>query len=104
MIGKQLSPILVELEDALWEFQADFPQMPPDFTEEALMASTKIFIDCVLDFMWKKIKLDNTPMPLCEQMTTELGQQIRQILIDNTGIDPHQFYAKYKSPKPIEPK
>jgi hypothetical protein len=58
MIGKELSPVLVEIEDALWEFELN-SNLQPEYTTDGFRAATKIafsigsgiFSKSMLDFL-----------------------------------------------------
>ena len=42
-IGEKLSPLLVEVEEMIWEFESHF-QIKPEFSKEGFRASIKIFM------------------------------------------------------------
>ncbi len=48
MIGQQLSPVLTEIEEALWEFE-HHSGTKPEYTEEGFRAGCKIFMSVLMD-------------------------------------------------------
>ena len=82
MIGKQLSPILEEIENTLWEFEMrNFGN--PQFTDEGFRAALKIFMSAILDKMWNiqnwdKVKHDMAT--LIDMLKDICGSNMRLII------------------------
>lgn len=93
MIGKQLSPILEEIEQTLWEFDL-YKGIKPDYNDKALPAAAKIFTSVLLDKMWELQQDESISMQDRMNMATKAGEDIRKIIKIYTGIDSHQFYKK----------
>lgn len=93
MIGKKLSPILVEIENTLWEFEAN-SGMKPEFTDEAFMAATKIFMSILMDKMWNLQTNENISNDDRIKMAENAGNEIRQLIKTYTGMDTHDFYKE----------
>ena len=91
MIGKKLSPILKEIEDTLWEFEA-LAAVQPKFTDEGFRAATKIFMAAFMDKMFDKQTKDGTPFPDCCTQAEDIGKAIREIIVEYTGLDMHKLY------------
>lgn len=51
MLGEQLNPILLEIEDAILEFEVEFGYKP-EYTLEGFRAATKIFMSTIMDKLW----------------------------------------------------
>lgn len=91
MIGKKISPILEEIENTLWDFEADDGDKP-EYTEEGFRASIKIFMSAMIDKMWEhqdKLSLGFEDRAL---MGEKLGAELRAIIMAYTGIDSHKIY------------
>lgn len=52
MIGKKINPILVEIEETLWEFESNYPTKP-EYNIDGFRASIKIFMSALMDKMWE---------------------------------------------------
>lgn len=94
MIGKKLSPILEEIEFALWDFEAN-ESMKPEFTEEGLRASIKIFMSVILDKMWELQEKEGMDKDTRINMAKEVGEKVRNIVKTYTNIDSHDLYTQF---------
>lgn len=91
MLGKHFSPILEEMEDALWEFEA-LNIGPPQFTDEGFRASCKIFMAALMDKMWVMQSKENMLNKDREKMAEYAGQEIRKLIKVMTNIDTKDLY------------
>jgi hypothetical protein len=91
MIGEKLSPVLVEIETAIWENEA-VTQQPPQYTEEAFTAAIKIFMSVLMDKMWQLQEAEAIPFATGEAMAHRAGSELRQLCRVYTGIDTHELY------------
>lgn len=91
MIGKKLSPALVEIESALWEFEANGGG-PPEYTIEALRAITKIFASVLMDKMWVLQETEGMDIEDRAAMATKVGEDIRLMVKTFTNIDTYDLY------------
>ena len=89
MIGKKLSPVLEEMEATLWEYEA-FNGAKPNYTLEGFRASTKIFMSALLDKFFEKQQADTL------KAVEKLGQDVRALVFNATGIDTHLLYNRTK--------
>lgn len=76
MIGKKLSPILVEIEAAIVEFDTEINEKP-NYTRDALRASGKIFISVIIDKMWELQEKENIPI----EQRLEMAKLVTQVLV-----------------------
>lgn len=90
-IGQKLSPVLVDIEDALWEYEANIP-FRPDFTDEGFRAAIKIFMSALLDKMWSLNENEDMPLDVRCDMALKAGQQVRELVKTFTDIEPHDLY------------
>lgn len=86
MIGEKLNPILIEISNALWEFEADMA-MKPNYSIEGFKAATKIFVSAVLDKMWELQKKENIDIEDRLNMAEKAGESIRILVKTYTNID-----------------
>jgi len=91
MIGETLSPILVEIEETLWEFEANSSN-PPEYTNDGFRASCKIFMSAIMDAMWNEQEKLEIPMELREKEAEMVGFEIRDLVLKHTGINTHDLY------------
>lgn len=91
MIGKQLSPILAEIETALWEFEANSGQKT-EYTIEGFRAATKIFMSALMDKMWELQENENLAMEDKIKMAESAGNEVRRIVKIFTNIDTRELY------------
>jgi hypothetical protein len=94
MIGEKITPILIEIEDMLFEFQC---HCPPDFCLEGFRASLKIFMDALLSQQWKLMESENMPQEDRINMAVKLGEELKRLIKTYTGIDTITLY-KVKNP------
>lgn len=91
MIGKKISPVLEEIENTLWEFEASV-EMKPEFTDEGFRAGVKIFMCVLMDKIWElqtdeKISIDDRI-----KMVQKCGDDVRQLVKTYADIDCHDLY------------
>ncbi len=93
MIGKQLSPVLVEIEETLWEFEVH-SNLQPEYTTEGFRAATKIFMSVLMDKIWNLQSNENMDMEDRVKMVEKAGNDIRNIIKIYTDIDTHELYKQ----------
>ena len=101
MIGKILSPLLEELEDMLWEFEAN-NGCPPHFTEGGFRASMKIFMAALMERMWINLSLESLPLEKRAEIGEQMGMELRALVMKYTNIDTHTLYDnKFKEDEKV---
>ena len=93
MIGKKLSPVLVEIEEALWEYEVH-SNLQPEYTTEGFRAATKIFMSVLMDKIWNLQSNENMDMEDRVKMVEKAGNDIRNIIKIYTDIDTHELYKQ----------
>lgn len=91
MIGQQISPILEEIENALWEFEADNGSKP-NFSINGFSGGIKIFMAVLMDKIWELQEADNMPQSDREKMAETVGQEVRKLIKIYTNIDAPDLY------------
>jgi len=91
MIGKKIQPILKEIEDTLWEFEAHSGEKP-NFPEESLASATKIFMSVMMDKLYELNIKEEMDLETSSAMAEKCGEDIRKIIKVYTGKDSHDFY------------
>jgi len=91
MIGKSLSPILLEIEEIIIENEVNLG-IKPDYSKEALRSATKIFMSVILDKMWELQKLENIDIEDSDNMAIKCGEEIRVFIKKFTDIETHDLY------------
>ena len=91
--GEKLSPILTEIEDAVWEH--DLAKIgKANYPNEAFRASIKIFMSILMDKMWELQCNENMSIEDKSNMAQKAGEDLRKMVKTYTGIDTHDFYKK----------
>lgn len=93
MIGQKLSPILEEIENTLWEFEA-YNGSKPEYSEAGFRAATKIFMSALMDKMWELQQNENFTLQDRMNMAQKAGEAVRSFVKTYTGIDCHELYNK----------
>lgn len=92
-LGTTLSPILQEIEHALWDNHSE-RMLPLAFTEDGVKASIKIFMDVMMSEMWKLQESEGIDMDLRGDMAHTFGTELRNLIKVFTNIDTHELYKK----------
>jgi len=93
-LGKKLSPILVEIENTLWEFEANYATYKPEYPIDAFRAATKIFMSALMDKMFDLQEKENMDLNDRCEMATKVGEDIRKLIKIYTNIDTLELYKK----------
>lgn len=94
MIGAKLSPVLKEIEDALWEFDAAEVGQP-NFNDEAIVSASKIFMSVLMDKMWNLQCEEGMDIDDRCSMAKKAGNDLRKLIKVYTGLDSFDFYKKW---------
>lgn len=91
MIGERLSPVLCEIESALWEFEEQ-NLGNPEFTKGGFRAILKIFMCGIMDKMWEMQLAEEIDMNIRGEMARKCGEEVRKIVKVYTGIETIDLY------------
>lgn len=94
MIGEKLSPVLEEIENALWDFEFDYPHIKPEYTTEGFRAACKIFMSAMMDKSFENMQVKGISQLEAELEAQQLGQELRQLVLEHTGIDTVDLYSE----------
>jgi hypothetical protein len=87
-----ITPILNELEDAMWEFEVNNVGIKPNFNDSALRSASKIFMAIMLDKMYNLQDVEKMNLEDRCNMANKLGEEIRKIVKIYTNQDTFDFY------------
>jgi len=87
-IGKELSPILEEIEISLLEF-SDYK---PEFTKEGFRAAIFIFQSALMDKMYERQQEIKLGQKQCEDQAEQLGTEIKILIEKYTGLDTFKLF------------
>ena len=90
-IGEKLSPVLAEIEQTLWEYEA-WGGGQPHYTDEGFRAAVKIFMSVLMDKMYILQEKEGFVIDDMEVMATSLGSQVRSLVKTYCDIDTHDLY------------
>jgi hypothetical protein len=91
MIGKILSPTLLEIETALIEFELS-SKSKPEYSNEGFRAAIKIFMSVLMDKMFDLQKNEDLDMEDRINMAEKAGKEIRSFIKTYTNIDTYELY------------
>lgn len=91
MIGQKIAPILIEIENTLWEFEAHKAQLP-DYPDSALPAAAKIFMSVMMEQIWHLMEKENVDQKDRENMVERAGEELRSYIKKYTNLDTRDFY------------
>lgn len=94
MIGEKLSPVLVEIENTLWEFECDYPEIRPEYTTDGFRATCKIFMSAMTDKMFENMQVKRYTQEEAEIEAQQLGEELRQLILHHTGIDTFDLFSE----------
>ena len=92
MIGEKLSPVLVEIEDTLWEFEYDYPQIRPEYTTEGFRATCKIFMSAMMDKSFENMQVKGITQKEGELQAKKILNHYlskNDLLLNNVNISIH---------------
>lgn len=92
-LGQKLSPILAEIEEAIWEKEANAPE-PLLFTEKGRRAGVKIFSSVLIDMLWEYQEKNNIPQEKRVEQAEDAGTGIFLLIKQYAGIDTKKMYEK----------
>lgn len=94
--GEQISPVLKEIHDALWEIDARHLQEAYEYSPDALPSASKIFMSVCMDRLW--LNQNKNDVSLEDRLTQaeKMGEDLRQFMIKHLNVDPTEFYEKKK--------
>jgi len=88
---------LIEIANGLWEHNcrvSDGIAEPYKYTDEQFRACLKIFMEPLLWKMWGKT--GGWAIGKRSERALELGEALRSIILEFTGIDSHKLYDNYR--------
>ena len=91
MIGKRISPVLEQIENDLWMFEAN-EMTKPEYTLEGFRAATKIFMSALMDRTWNLQENENMDFQDRIKMVAKAGQDVRALVKTYTNIDTKELY------------
>ena len=94
MIGEKLSPVLVEIENTLWDFECDYPEIKPEYTTDGFRAACKIFMSAMTDKMFENMQVKRYTQEEAEIEAQQLGEELRQLILHHTGIDTFDLFSE----------
>ncbi len=94
--GEKLSPVLKEIEDAIWQHEIEFEDEPPHYTLDGFRAAAKIFMSALTDKLWANDTLLGCPIEYMERRAEALRNDIRRLVKEYTNIDTHNLYKHHE--------
>ena len=91
MIGKHLSPVLKNIEHALWEWELHKGDKP-EYSTEGFRAAVKIFISALMDRIWELQELEEISIEDRILMVEKAGRDVRALVKTYTNIDTHEMH------------
>ena len=90
MIGKKLSPHIIEIGAIIQDFNTAIGGKP-DYTHAAFISSVEIFMSALMDKMWESQEMEGmAEIDRCN-MATKAGEELRELIKTYTNIDTHEL-------------
>lgn len=90
-IGKMVSPVLEEIEAALWTYDS-FSVDPPEYTMGGFRASIRIFSSALMERLWVLQEKEEMDLEDRLAMAERCGQDIRNLVKVYADIDTKTIY------------
>jgi len=90
--GKNITPILDEIANAMWEIDSRERQQPYEYGDAALPAVSKIMMSVCMDKLWAKQETENTPISERIDQAGALGSDLHDLVKKHLGVDLYDFY------------
>ena len=91
-IGEKLSPLLVEIEDAISDHEL-YDGCQPYFTDEGFRAGVRIFMALLLDKMYNLQCMEGMEYADKLNMATKAGVDLKDFVKVYTDIDTKKLYV-----------
>lgn len=89
-IGARVKPLLMIIENAIWEYEVSNPN-PPQFDDEAFRAIIKLFGASVIERVWNLQESENMSDDDRVAMGVAVANEIRKLIKVFTNIDTHKL-------------
>jgi len=90
--GKNITPILDEIAQAMWEIDSRDKTEPYEYGDTALRSACKIMMSVCTDKLWNKQEAENTSFDERCVQASALGNDFREFIKKHLGVDSHDFY------------
>ena len=90
-LALKLEPILLEIEDCLWEDDAK-EQGANEYSDQAFRAAMKIFMSITMDKVWAEQCRKQMIQEDKEKQVAWLGDELYKLIKHTTGIDTKKLY------------
>jgi hypothetical protein len=97
MIGTQITPILLAIEQTLYEQRALNPNLHPKYPDEAITAAAKIMSDVIMSHMWELQEAEKISQVDRENMAVACGNELRLLIRKYTGKDTREIIARTRA-------
>ncbi len=97
--GEQISPILAEIADSLWEIDARELQESYEYADRALADASKIFMSVCMDAFWKRAEAEKWSLEERSKRVQAMGNDLREFMKKHLDIDSHDFYKEARCNK-----
>lgn len=92
--GEQITPVLNEISDSLWEIDAREVQEPYQYGPRALNSASKIMMSVCMDRMWAKWEKEKIPIEERLERVSAFGNEFRELIQKHLGVDMHKEIRK----------
>ena len=90
-IGEKLSPVLVEIEQVLWENEVMY-HSKPNYSIEGFRSSVKIFTSAMFDKILELQENEKMNEEDSIKMAENFGNDLRSLIKTYTNIDTHELF------------
>lgn len=90
-IGEAITPALIEMEDLLWDYEANVGRQPK-YPIEGFRASFKIFMSAFIDKIYQLQEDEDIDQEERIKMGVKAMEEVRKLVKVYTDIDTHRLY------------
>lgn len=93
-VGETVKPLLLIIENAIWNHEAEHSEMMPQFDNESFRAVVKIFITTIIERIWSLQESEDMSFDTRCEMAKSAAEEVRKFIKVYTDIDTMKFYEK----------
>lgn len=94
LYGEQITPILNEISDSLWEIDAREVQEPYKYGPRALNSASKIMMSVCMDRLWANWEKEDISIEKRLELVADFGTEFRELIQKHLGVDMHTEIRK----------
>jgi hypothetical protein len=94
-IGEAIKPLLLIIENAIWNFEVDKDELPR-FDDDAFRATIKIFATALIERIWILQEGEHMSLDDRVKMALSAAAEVQKIVKVYANIDTKELYKQYQ--------